>query len=188
MKTFSTKNLLIIFLLLHGIVINFIFFPVLFAYSRLSNVNYLNLDEWVKSICINFLFWQVLDYLSNENNGQFNGFHLRSELKKIPILIKLNKLFFKISSSERLRNYTLNLAIWLIIIFNLVVPILLVFVFHSKLNFTFFCLWFILFQIVFFIFFYLNKYFPEAEDKYENKFQSPWFIDIVVLKLLGNKS
>lgn len=188
MKTFSNNNLLIIFLLLHGIVINFILFPVLFAYSKFYNVSYLNLDEWVKSICINFLIWQVLDYLSNENKGQFNGLHVRTELKKIPILVKLNKFLLRIFSNPILRKYVLNIAIWLIIIFNLVMPILAVFIFNLKLNFTFFCAWFILFQLVFFVFYYLNKYFPEEEEQNENKFQSPWFIDLVVLRFIGNKS
>lgn len=188
MKTFQSKNLLVFFLLFHGIVINLLIFPLVFIYAQYNDVNYLGLSEWVKSICINLFTWQVLFYLTNYVPDSEIQLSLKNELKKYATLCWLNRNLKIIFSNSTFRSFTLNFLIWFIIFFNLFFSVFAVIFFNFKIDLTFCCVWFISFQIVFFIFYYLSKYFPEGESEKEMFVESPWFLDIILLKLINTKA
>jgi hypothetical protein len=188
MKKSLRKNLLVFFLLFQGVIINFIFFPLLFIYSKLSNNNYLNLYEWVMSISFNLLAWQILYYLTNYVPNSEIKFNISEELKKYVVLIWVNRKLKYFFSKPIVRISTLNISIWFIIIFNLLIPLLAVFIFDFKIDFTVCCLWFISFQFVFFIFYYLNNYFKADTFSENDIMKSPWFLDSVFPNLIENKS
>lgn len=188
MKTFQSKNLLVFFLLFHGIIINLFIFPMVFIYAQYMDVYYLGLSEWVKSICINLFTWQVLFYLTNYVPDSEIQLSLKNELKKYASLDWLHRKLKVIFSNATFRRFTLNFSIWFIIIFNLFFSVFAVIILNFKIDLTFCCTWFISFQIVFFIFYYLNKYFPEGESNSEMIVESPWFLDIILLKLINTKT
>jgi hypothetical protein len=188
MKTFQSKHLLVLFLLFHGIVVNLLIFPMVFIYAQYNDVYYLGLSEWVKSICINLFTWQVVFYLTNYVPDSEIQLSLKNEFKKYATLAWVHRNLKVIFSNSAFRRFTLNISIWFIIIFNLFFSVFAVLIFNFNINLTFCCIWFISFQIVFFIFYYLNTYFPEGESKKEAILESPWFLDIILLKLINTKN
>lgn len=188
MKKLLRKNLLVFFLLFQGVTINYIVFPLLFVYSKLSNNNYLNLDEWVISICLNLLAWQLLFYLTNYVPNSEIKVNITEELKKYVILNWVNRKLKYFFSKPKIRIFILNISIWFVIIFNLLIPLISVLIFDFKIDFTVCCLWFISFQFVFFIFYYLNNYFKEDTNSDYHIMKSPWFLDAVFPNLIENKS
>lgn len=187
MENQSKKKLLIIFLLLHGIVINFHLFPILYLYSELNSLHYLTLSEWVKSICINLFTWQFLFYISKRKSGMDNEIQLVEELKKFRVIMQLHRSALKIFSSPLLRRTILNVSIISVIFLNFIFPLVATLFFDFRINFTYGCIWFIVFQLSFFLFYYLQEYFPEDESEGEFKFHSPWFIDEIIGRFYTSK-
>ena len=187
MENQSKKMLLIIFLLLHGIVINFILFPILYLFSEWNNLNYLTLSEWVKSICINLLTWQFLYYISKRNSGNGNNIQLIENLKKFRVLVLLHRKILKLFSNALFRRVMLNATLISIILLNFLFPVIATLFFNFSIDFTYSCIWFITFQLSFLLFYYLQKYFPEDGDDKEYKFQSPWFIDEIIGQFYTSK-
>lgn len=188
MKKLLRKNLLVFCLLFHGVIINYIIFPSLFVYSKLSSNNYLNLDEWVISICLNLLAWQLLFYLTNYVPNSEIKVNITEELKKYVVLNWVNRKLKYFFSKPNIRISALNISIWFVIIFNLIIPLIAVLMFNLKIDFTACCLWFISFQFVFFIFYYLNNYFKGNTSSDNHIMKSPWFLDAVFPNLIENKS
>lgn len=188
MKTQSQKNKLILFLLIHGVIINLFLLPILFIYSSKNNANYISLSEWMKSICINLLTWQVVDHLSKQDGGSAIHINIRSELKKYASLVWLNHQLKTFFASEMLRKIVLNFLAWTVIVVNLFFPIVAVIFFDVEIDITFCCLWFVSFQFVFFIFHFLNYQNNHQPVSSDMQFESPWFLDSVFSNFIGKQN
>jgi len=178
MKSSMSKNSFVKFLLFHSFFINLFLFPCLFVYSIFYSVDYLSLNEWVKSVCLNLISWQVVSYsLKNDMEGDTS---LKLELKKFSILVGLNKLILKLLSHKRTRLILFNSLIWFAIVVNFFSPIVASLFFNFPLTKETIGLLFISFQLITLIVYYLNYYFPQDLPNSEKPLSSPWFIEVLI--------
>lgn len=182
----TSKNKLICFLLFHGVVINFLICPFFVLYTLYTKHQYLSIDEWSKSICINLFTWYFLYYAFSQE--QKNELNLKSEFKKYYLLVHLHTAFLRFFSKQKFRRITMNALIWCVIIFNIISPIFLGIILDLELNLTYGCIWFIIFQFVYFVFYYIAYYYPEDENQLLHRYSTPWLIDFLFLNTSGAKT
>jgi len=67
MQSTNQKHSAVVFLLFHAFFFNLIVLPAGFLYSILFKVDYVSMDEWINSIGLNLITWQVFEYALKEN-------------------------------------------------------------------------------------------------------------------------
>lgn len=178
MKNSLSKNSFIKVLLFHSFFINLFLFPSLFIYSHFNSVDYLSLSEWVKSVCLNLISWQVVSYTLKNENMETSS--LKFELKKFSILVVLHKSILSLLSQKRTRIFLFNSLIWFALIINFFLPIVASIFFNFPLTRLTIGLLFISFQLITFIVYYLNHYFSQDLQNSEKPISSPWFIEVLI--------
>lgn len=177
MKNSLSKNSIIKVLLFHSFFINLFLFPFLYVYSIFNSVDYLSLSEWVKSVCLNLISWQVVSYtLKNETAEALS---LKFELKKFSTLVWLNKFILTWLSQKRTRIFLFSSLIWFALIMNFFLPIIASLFFNVPVSKLTIGLLFISFQLITFTVYYLNHYFPQDLQNSEKPLSSPWFIEVL---------
>jgi len=178
MKKSLSKNSFLKVLLFYSFFINLFLFPCLFIFSIFNSVDYLSLSEWVKSVCINLISWQVVSYTLK--NDKIKASSLKLELKKFSTLVWLNKFILTLLSQKHTRLFLFNSLIWVALIINFFLPIVASLFFNVPLSKLTIGLLFISFQLITFIVYYLNHYFPQDLQNSEKPLSSPWFIEVLI--------
>lgn len=179
----KTKNSAVVFLLIHAVIFNVLLFPSLFLYSILNKVNYISFNQWVFSICINLLAWQILSYSLTKKGTNDTSTTLKVELKKFKFLMKLNNGLVNILSNKTYRHFIFKLITWVLFWLVLLLPILLQIVLGLKFEHSSLGPIFISTQFVTFATYYFNKHFPQDLKQNEKPLSSPWITEILLCEL-----
>jgi hypothetical protein len=95
MQESNRKHSGVVFLLFHAFIFNLIILPAGFFYSILFKVDYVSIDEWVNSVGLNLITWQVFEYALKEN---YFPSGLKHELKKFSFLISIDQWLQKLTT------------------------------------------------------------------------------------------
>lgn len=179
----KTKNSAIVFLLFHAIIFNGLLFPALLIYSLMNKLNYISFNQWIFSISINLIAWQILSYSLRTNIEEGIPITLKRELKKFSSLVNLNKILIQFLSNTFYRQLLFKLIIWILFIIVLFLPFILQIILGLKFEHTSLGPLFISFQLVSFATYYLNNYFPQDLKPGEKPLKTPWVTEILLTGL-----
>ncbi|OYY08029.1 MAG: hypothetical protein B7Y66_11710, partial [Sphingobacteriia bacterium 35-36-14] len=115
----NKKHSGVVVLLFHAVLFNLIILPAGFLYSILFKVDYVSWDEWVNSICLNVITWQVFDYALKEDDSP-NG--LKYELKKFHFIHAIDQWLQKKLTTPKIRYALFRSLFWLFILIIFVIP------------------------------------------------------------------
>lgn len=182
----NSKNPIVILLMLQGIVFNLILLPIAILFPDLTSSIFVSkqfyFQDWVNSVCINLLAWQLLYTVFKSKLFFKTPRRLRDELKKFDWIVRIESWLYKQIKDFPAKNKALLYLIGLVILVNIIVPIIFSTIFGHKLAYRSLGLSFISIQFISFIAFYCYNKFPEETIGKDELIPSPWLLEILFSK------
>lgn len=182
----NSKNLIVILLLLHGILLNLLGIPLVILFPGLTSSIIISkqfyFQDWVNSVCINVLAWHLLYTVLKSKLFFKTPRRLRDELKKFDWIVRVENWLYKNIKDIPEKNKALLYLIGLVIVVNIIIPIIFTTILGHKLAYRSLGLSFISIQFISFIAFYCYNKFPEETIGKEEPMPSPWLLEILFSK------
>ena len=182
----NSKNPIVILLMLQGIVFNLILLPIAILFPDLTSSIFVSkqfyFQDWVNSVCINVLAWQLLYTVFKSKLFFKTPRRLRDELKKFDWIVRIENWLYNNIKDFPEKNKALLYLVGLVIVVNIIVPIIFTTILGHKLAYRSLGLSFISIQFISFIAFYCYNKFPEETIGKEEPIPSPWLLEILFSK------
>lgn len=187
MQKENQKHSGVVFLLFHGLLFNLIILPTGLLFSILFKADYVSMDEWVNSICLNLGCWQMMDYALASSFLYPTQIGLKQELKKFSFILSINQWFQKKITTPGSRYTLFHRLFWLFIIIILVVPTTSKLIFDFRMPYTSLKFTFVLIQLLCLVYFYLQKKYQDDVFFKKEPIPSPWILELLFLSIFKTK-
>lgn len=184
MQTTSQKHSGVVFLLFHAFIFNLIILPAGLFYSILFKVDYVSIDEWVNSVGLNLITWQVFEYALKEN---YSPSGLKYELKKFSFLLSIDQWFQNKLTTPKIRYTLFQCLFWLFILIILVIPLISTFIFNYRMPYTSLRFTFIFLQLLCLVYYYIQNQYPNDPFVQKEPIPSPWLLELIYLMIFKKK-
>lgn len=184
MQTSNQKHSGVVFLLFHAFIFNLIILPAGLFYSILFKVDYVSINEWVNSVGLNLISWQVFQYALKEN---YSPSGLKHELKKFSSLLLIDQWLQKRLTTPTIRYALFRSLFWLFILIILVIPLISKFIFDVRMPYTSLRFTFILLQLLCLVYYYIQNKYPDDAFVQKEPLPSPWILEILYLMIFKKK-
>lgn len=184
MQKENKKHSGVVVLLFHALLFNLVILPAGFLYSILFNVDYVSMDEWINSICLNLITWQVFEYALKEN---YSPSGLKHELKKFSFLISIDQWLQKKLTTPNIRHALFRSLFWLFILIIFVIPSISIFIFDYRMPYTSLRFTFILLQLLCLVYYYIQNKYPNDAFVQKEPIPSPWLLELIYLMIFKKK-
>ena len=184
MQKENNKHSGVVVLLFHAVLFNLIILPAGFLYSILFKVDYVSLDEWVNSICLNVITWQVFDYALKEDDSPSG---LKYELKKFHFIHAIDQWLQKKLTTPKIRYALFRSLFWLFILIIFIIPSISTFIFDFRMPYTSLRFTFILLQLLCLVYYYIQNKYPNDAFVQKEPIASPWILELLFLAIFKKK-
>lgn len=184
MQKENQKHSGVVALLFHAVLFNLVILPAGLLYSILFKVDYVSLDEWINSICLNLITWQVFDYALKEN---YSPSGLKYELKKFYFINAIDHWFQQKLTTSTIRYTLFRSLFWLFILIIFVIPLISKFIFDVRMPYTSLRFTFILLQLLCFVYYYIQNKYPNDAFVQNEPIPSPWLLELIYLMIFKKK-
>lgn len=184
MQASNQKHSGVVFLLFHAFIFNLIILPAGLFYSILFKVDYVSADEWVNSVGLNLISWQVFEYALKEN---YSPSGLKYELKKFSFLLSIDQWLQKRLTTPKIRYALFRSLFWLFILIIFVIPSISIFIFDFRMPYTSLRFTFILLQLLCLVYYYIQKKYPTDPFVQKEPITSPWILELLFLAIFKKK-
>ncbi len=184
MQESNQKHSGVVFLLFHAFIFNLIILPAGLFYSILFKEDYVSIDEWVNSVGLNLIAWQVFEYALKEN---YSPSGIKHELKKFSFLISIDQWIQKKLTTPKLRYALFRSLFWLFILIIFVIPSISTFIFNFRMPYTSLRFTFILLQLLCLVYYYIQKKHPDDAFVQKEPIPSPWLLELIYLMIFKKK-
>lgn len=184
MQKENKKHSGVVFLLFHAFLFNLVTLPAGFLYSILFKVDYVSMDEWINSICLNLITWQVFEYALKEN---FSPSGLKYELKNFYFINTIDQWLQKKLITPKIRYALFRSLFWLFILIIFVIPSISTFIFDFRMPYTSLRFTFILLQLLCLVYYYIQNKYPNDAFIQKEPITSPWILELLFLAIFKKK-
>lgn len=184
MQNENQKHLGVVFLLIHAVLFNLLILPAGFLYSILFKVDYVSLNEWINSICLNLITWQVFDYALKKT---YSPSGLKYELKKFQFIHAIDHWVQQKLTTPTNRYIFFQSLFWLFILIILVIPLIAKFIFEVRMPYTSMRFTFVFLQLLCLVYYYLQQKYPEDAYVKKEPIASPWILELIFLAIFKKK-
>lgn len=180
----NKKHSGVVVLLFHAVLFNLIILPAGFLYSILFKVDYVSLDEWVNSICLNVITWQVFDYALKEDDSPSG---LKYELKKFHLIHAIDQWLQKKLTTPKIRYALFRSLFWLFILIIFVIPSISTFIFEVRMPYTSLRFTFVFLQLLCLVYYHIQNKYPNDAFVQKEPIASPWILELLFLAIFKKK-
>jgi ammonia channel protein AmtB len=184
MQASKQKHSGVVALLIHAFLFNLVILPAGLLYSSLFKVDYVSFDQWVNSVVLNLITWQVLGYSLKEDHSPSG---LKHELKKFTFLLSVDQWLQKYLTTPKIRYQFFQCLFWLFILTIFVIPVISKLIFDFRMPYTSLRFTFIFLQLLCFVFYYLQKKYPADTYIKKNHISSPWLLELIYRVIFKKK-
>lgn len=184
MQKENQKHSGVVVLLFHALLFNLVILPAGFLYSILFKVDYVSMDEWINSICLNLIIWQVFEYALKEN---YSPSGLKHELKKFAFLLSIDQWLQKKLTTPKIRYALFRSLFWLFILIIFVIPSISTFIFEVRMPYTSLRFTFVFLQLLCLVYYYIQNKYPNDAFVQKEPIASPWILELLFLAIFKKK-
>lgn len=184
MQKENKKHLGVVVLLFHALLFNLVILPAGFLYSILFKVDFVSMDEWINSIFLNLITWQVFEYALKEN---YSPSGLKYELKKFSFLLSIDQWLQEKLTTPKIRYALFRSLFWMFIFIILVIPSISTFIFDFRMPYTSLRFTFIFLQLLCLVYYYIQNKYPNDAFVQKEPISSPWILELIYLAIFKKK-
>lgn len=181
------KDTGVVALLFVAIFLNGIVFPLGGLYSFLFDVDYISIEDWAYSVCLNLICWQAWYYSLKNRFIHSTPIRLRDELLKFTFIANIDKWLLVKLGDAQMRKRLFPTLIWVFMFCNFLIPLLLKIILKIELVYPRWAITFIAVQLLTIFYFYLQQHFPEDIQENEDPLPNPWLIELIFLTIFRKK-